>query len=375
MYKICLLLLQLALFLSGCCPAEEVKNYLVTVRRYALKMSVLPKIDISYASGICVDARCSVIATVYHAQLGIGRAALGVVGGHRPMKIMSLANESDTNKTDVQTVKGVQHFDVAQDIAFAYLKEPILHKKAPPYSFSVHVGEKVSIAGFRKRKFYTMDAHIVGVDVPVVLGRATIRQTLILDAYPELGMSGSGVFDEQGRLLGIVMLRGSVKTTGDGSLTIALPVKTIAAALVKLDQRLGLSVFGAMPPNDDWSAEDAITLYEESVPDAHAPVLPEFSASPREIPDALERLRAKASLAAGQMANLVAKQCLTQARRICYELSFRDGEQSFQEIRSGDKLERRFWIPFLCNGMVSGLTRIGRAHCPTWQILVYFEAQ
>ena len=342
MKDIKLALASILLLTNWCHATEDAKSHLVTVRRYALRMSFfLVKIDKTYASGICIDKTCSVVVTPYHSQIGVGRATLGVVGGRTTRKVLSLANESDANTTDVPTTKGIQHFDVAEDISFVYTGKPAHHKTGISYSFRPQVGQIVLVAGYVKSKFEMREAHIIGINVPVFMGQGTLDQTLILDIQTKPGMSGHAVLDLQGNLLGMITMSGNVRQNdGDLPVSVALPLHTIATALKTLDPSLAASVFGDIPADDNVFPAEKPLSYEEPIADALETAIPTLTPIPVDVPDALDTLQAKAGIASELMTNYVAKQCLMQAHRspVCYELSFRDGEQSFQEIKKGGKL-------------------------------------
>jgi hypothetical protein len=348
------------LLTTSACLADDAKSHLVSVQRYSPRFSIGLKIKARYATGICIDEKCSVVATVYHAQMGVGRANLGIVGGRTIRKVLSLANESDTNKADVPVLNETLTYDIAEDISFVYTRKPVSKKSGTPYSFEAFVGQEVQIAGFNKDGFGTTEAHIIGLDVPVLMGKARILESLILDvpAYP--GMSGSAVLDDRGRLLGMITQRGLIRrTSGDVSVAIALPVRTIAAALRKLDPTLGRSVFGDIPADEKTISGQAPVWdqpewYADDAPENAVPEIPTLPASRSETADAVARLRANAAAASKLISNMAARQCLTQSHgaQICLEVSATDdGQQMFQEVGRGGKFSKpKYSFPVLQHG-------------------------
>src|ERR1035441_369225 len=93
-------MLLTTVLLTSVCSSANVRDHLVGVQRSTIHFALPPTVQKIQANGICIDLTCSVIATAYHVQMLVGRANLGVDGAHTE-KVLSLANESDTNKTDV----------------------------------------------------------------------------------------------------------------------------------------------------------------------------------------------------------------------------------------------------------------------------------
>ena len=339
--KVLSLIVTLAALIGSAHSANDVRTHLVSVRRYRLTPVGLRT---AYATGICIDDPCSVVATVHHALAmgGVGRFEFKMVGGQATRRVLTMASERDVNAVDVPSVMGMLHFDVAHDIAFVYTKKPVHKKSAISFSYGAFVGQKVYVAGFRRGRLDHAEAHIVGVNVPVLLGSAVMRETLILDLPVQPGMSGSAIVDESGNLLG--MVTGSAyekRGSGDVSKGVALPVRAIARALIQLDPALGKTVSWAMPEEAATSGQESPALYEENVPEITPEIIQATAISAADIPDAVARLQANAEAASRQMINLVVTQCLTQKNRapICHELSIiRDGEQSFREITGGNRL-------------------------------------
>jgi hypothetical protein len=271
----------------------------------------------------------------------VGKANLGVTG-NRTEKVLSLANESDANKTGVPMAKKTLSYNIANDVSFVYTKKPVPHKSGVPYSFKYYVGEKVEIAGYSNHKYETRQARIIGSNVPLVMGQAQLKENLVLDIHLDPGNSGSAVFDERGNLLGMITLSGALRFgSGNLAVSVALPVRTIANALMKLDPVVGSAIFKDMPGEEPEQAQTASVLYQESdLPEDTSPVLPTLSAVPSEAPGAVARLRAMSEAAAGRMIGFVAQQCLVQGTQkpLCHELSVADGRQTYREIERNGRL-------------------------------------
>jgi len=319
-------------------------DHLVAVHHSTIHLSfpVLKGEDIQ-GSGICIDRTCSVVATAYHVQMLAGRANLKVASG-RTVKVLSLANDTDKNKADIPVERSHKtlSYNIANDVSFVYTKKPVAHKSGALYSYKYYVGQKVQVAGYYHNEFTTRQAHIIGANVPLVIGPAQMNENLILDIYMDPGTSGSAVLDEQGNLLGMVVLTGSL-TLKKGALTasVALPVRTIAKALVKLDPVLGATIFTDIPEEETQLVPSPSLAYQEvDLPEDTSPVIPELSSSTSDTFNALEKLRARSTTASKLMTNLVAKQCLVQGtqKSLCHELSVVDGEQTFRGIRKNGKL-------------------------------------
>jgi hypothetical protein len=271
----------------------------------------------------------------------VGRANLKV-GNHHTEKVLSLANESDSDKSGVTVGKRTLSYNVANDVSFIYTKKSTAHKSGVPYSYNFYVGQEVTVAGYYKDKFETREACILGANVPLVMGEAQLKENLILDVHLKPGTSGSAVLDERGNLLGMIVLSGVLKSSdGDLTTSIALPVRTIARALVKLDPFLGSVIFKEIPEEEPTRVQTSAALYEESdIPEDASPVIPELSAVSSEVSDPVGKLRAKAEAASALMVNFVTRQCLVQGtqKSICHELSIVDGQQSFREMNKNGKL-------------------------------------
>jgi len=199
--------------------AEEVRDHLVRVERSIIQFAGVPETYKVWASGICINPNCSVVATAYHTQMLIGKKQLRVAGGHTT-KVLSLANESDTNKAALPYDKKILSLNMAHDISFLYTKHSVPHKSGASLSYSCYVGEIVQVAGFNDRHFETRSARIIGLNVLMINGGAELEENMILDVTMDRGTSGSGVFDERGRLLGMIILSGTVRF-GDGNLPVS----------------------------------------------------------------------------------------------------------------------------------------------------------
>ncbi len=334
-------LLLIVSLLANLSHAIEAKNHLVSVTRTTLQFSIPPSVKQVLGSGICINRDCSVVATAYHCQLLAGRGNLGVADG-KTDKILSLARETDGNKGSISAQNKTLSYNLANDISFLYTKKAIPHKSATTYSYVAQVGQTVHVAGFYKRNFEMREAHILGVNLPLVLGRAVLNDNLVVDVPLDAGRSGSAVLDQQGNLLGMVTLSGVIHfKSGDVKASIALPVKTIANALVKLDPTIGSTVFTDIPAEADRLPELPSQVYEEmGLPEDDSPIVPDLSVIPVDIPTAVNMLQEQSAIASKRLMNFVARQCLVQGTKkpLCHELSLADGRQTFREITKNGKL-------------------------------------
>jgi hypothetical protein len=322
-------------------PADDTRDHLVGVQRSTVHFSFPPRVQEVQGSGICINQSCSVVATAYHVQVLAGGANLRIASDHTE-KVLSLANESDTNKSDVPAGKRTLSYNIANDVSFVYTKKPVPHKSGVPYSYKFYVGQKVKVAGYYNHTFETREARIIGSNVPLVIGQAQLKENLVLDIYVKPGTSGSAVLDERGKLLGMIVLSGALKfSNGNLAASVALPVRTIAKALVKLDPVLGSAIFNDIPEEEPKPVQTPSVLYQESdLPEDTSRVIPELSAVLSEVPNSVGRLRAKSEAASKLMVNFVTKQCLVQGtqKSLCDELSIVDGQQTFREIHKNGKL-------------------------------------
>ena len=326
---------------SAKAPADDTRDHLVGVQRSTVHFSLPPRVQQVQGSGICINQSCSIVATAYHVQMLAGRANLRVASDHTE-KVLSLANESDANKSYVPAGKRTLSYNIANDVSFLYTKKPVPHKSGVPYSYKFYVGQKVKVAGYYNHEFETREARIIGSNVALVIGQSQPKENLVLDIYLNPGTSGSAVLDERGNLLGMIVLSGVLKLSGgDLTASVALPVRTIAKALVKLDPVSGSAIFNAIPEEEPTPIQTPWVLYQESdLPEDTSPVIPELSAVPSEVPNSVDKLRAKSEAASKLMVNFVTKQCLVQGtqKSLCHELSIVDGKQSFREIYKNGKL-------------------------------------
>jgi hypothetical protein len=274
-----------------------------------------------------------------------GRSNLRVASGHTD-KVLSLANEHDTNKSEVpvETSHTTLSYNLANDVSFVYTKKPVPYKSGIPYSYKFYVGQKVEVAGYHDHEFVTREARIIGANVLLVIGQAQLNENLVLDIHVNPGSSGSAVLDERGNLLGMIVLTGSLKfNSGDVIASVALPVRTIAKALVKLDPVLGSAIFNDIPETEAKLEQMTPVEYQEGdAPEDTSPLIPELSAIPSEVPNSLGKLRATSEAASKLMANFVTRQCLVQGTQkpLCHELSIIDGQQSFRGIQKNGKLAK-----------------------------------
>jgi hypothetical protein len=168
------------------------------------------------------------------------------------------------------------------------------------------------------------------------MGSPQLRDNLVLDIGLDPGASGGAVFDEQGNLLGMIILSGVVKSgSGDFTASVALPVSNIARALVKLDPARGSAVFNDIPEEESRARSPSIQYQQNAVPEDGSPAIPTLSAVPRELDNPVDKLRAKADAASELLVSFIAKQCLVQGTQeaLCHELSVLDGRQTFRELK------------------------------------------
>jgi hypothetical protein len=339
----------LLVLLSCSCFGADVRNHLVVVQHSTVHWSFPPGIQQIEGNGICINRGCSIVATAYHIQMLVGRPDLGI-NGSRTEKVLSLANDEDTGKTELATEisglgKKTLSFNPTRDVSFIYTTGASHHKLGIPYSYKSHVGQPVQIAGYRKGRLVTSTARIIGLDVPLAMGQSRLNENLVLDIAMAPGMSGSAVIDERGNLLGMVTLSGAIKNgSGDRVASVALPTKTIAKALLKLDPESAKSIFLDIPldvPEEEAIAPALSDFYEESdLSEDGASLIPSFATVSGEVPDAVGKLRARSDATSKMAINLVTKQCLGQGTRkpLCHELAIVEGEQTFRKIASDGRL-------------------------------------
>jgi Trypsin-like peptidase domain len=331
----------LILLLIGTCDAAtDFGNNIVTVQRTSIRFSVPPKLVFIQGSGVCIDPRCSVIATTYHAQLMTGRGMLGVKGA-RTVKVVSLANQNDTNRATIRVGDKLANYNLAHDIAFVYTRKPVPYKVAPPLSYHCSVGENVYIVGLWKGKKLRKEARVLGVNVRLLIGNSELGENIVLDGAVPPGTSGGPVFDGHGNLLGMMILTGRIRMGNqDQQVSVALPIRTLANALMTLDPPLAARVFNDLPKDDPKSSATATMSYQDdTAPADAAAVVPELSARPAFVADAVRRFQTRMSEASRQMVNLLATQCLRQWKEkpLCHEVSIVDGKETFREIAKSGK--------------------------------------
>jgi hypothetical protein len=338
----------LLLLLSSFCFSAEEKNHLVAVERTTFHWSFPPHTQQIGGNGICIDRSCSIIATAYHTQMLVGRFKLGI-DESRTEKVLSLANDNDTGKTDVPVrVSGMKTrsltYNPARDISFIYTAKSIHHKSGIPYAYKSNVGETVRVVGYSKDRLVTMEAHIIGLDVPLMMGESRLDENIVLDIATPPGTSGSAVLDEAGNLLGMITLSGAIEGNRDYSATsVALPTKTIARALTRLDPVRGAAIFNGIPEEKATLPTVNSAVYEESdsfEDSSSSMLIPGQTGVPADVLNAVDKLRAHAATSSKLLVNIVTKQCLTQENRkpLCHELAMIDGEQTFREVGSSGKL-------------------------------------
>lgn len=281
----------------------------------------------------------------------VGRPNLGI-DGSRTEKVLSLANESDAGKTDIPIAisragKKSLTYNPGRDVSFIYTAKSVEHKSGITYSYHCHVGQTVQVMGYFKGRFATTVAHIIGVNVPLLLGQSRLNENIVLDIATLPGMSGSAVVDEQGNLLGMLTLTGAIKSSsGDVIASVALPTETIAKALVTLDPVVGPSIFRDIPEDTPEGKltpgqKPAVSYQEkEDSFEEVLSVIPQLSAIPSDTPNAVTKLRVRAAAASERIVNVITKQCLTQSaqKALCHELTFVAGVQTFREIHSEGRL-------------------------------------
>jgi len=266
-------------------------------------------------SGICINEACSLIVTPHHVTGGRGYVR---ASGVHPYKITSVANKNDQNKSDmllytqdvVQRTKIVS-YNVANDISFLYTKRQIKHKAGVTHSYNPQVGHKVTIAGYYNHKFITRDARIIGINEPITIGHGQLTEDLIVDIALSPGFSGSAVFDEEGSLLGMIV--SSVLPRIHGATlrwSVALPLKTIAAGLIKLDPVQGRAVFGdipeeATPAQRPLSDYQELDLAEDDAPVIQESIIPELAVVSIDDDHAVAKMRAAADAGAGVIVGIL----------------------------------------------------------------------
>ncbi len=329
------------LVLSVLSPCLNVRDYCVRVEHSTLHWFP-PSIRSEVGTGVCIAEHCSIVLTPYHMQLGARGAGLEVVGGQIG-KVLSAASAMDRNKSELRLGEKMVSYNVANDFSFLYMKRNVRHKAGAIPRYQPNVGEKVYVAGYYGRRFQIQQTRLIGVNVPLTIGQGELKDNLVLDIGLEPGSSGSAVFDEHNRLLGMIVLTGKLKLNA-GSLSrvsVALPIRSIAARLIRSDPALGPALFSDIPPEaHNENSSPAIGYEELELPEDTSPAIPTLSPVYSNVPDAVQRLQKKAATAARAMINVIAEQCMVQgtAKAKCHEVSITNGDQTFREIRHNGKL-------------------------------------
>jgi hypothetical protein len=339
------LLVGAILCLTAACRAQSLQDHMVSVHSDAYVCCPLSIVDHVRGTGICLNPGCSVIVTPVHLQMLAGQTSL-TVGRGKTAKISSLATDNDAGKTGMNITgsKRTLSLKLANDIAFIYKDMPVRHKAAATYSDEAQVGQTIVVAGYfggrLNDRFQTRNAHIIGTDLAVAFGGNIIKENLIVDVSLDADLSGSGVFDEQGNVLGMIIFEGLLKSDhGNLKVAVALPVKTIARALGQLDPTLGSRIFATIPENALSEHTEVLEL-DTDVPGDLSSVIPHLSVLPLEMPNAVERLHAQSKAAHALMINLIATQCIASvdAKPLCDEVANASGEETFRRIGKDGEL-------------------------------------
>jgi hypothetical protein len=198
------------LLLTSMSFGAGVEDHCVMVQHSRLQLSFPPTLQQIQASGICINDKCSIVATAYHVQISAGRANLSVAGG-RTKQVLSAANESDASKTQTRAGSSPFFYDIANDVSFIYMTKSVAHKSGVRYSYKPYAGQRVIVAGYYHGKFEVTEAHIIGSNVPLIVLQMRLRENLVLDIELKPGLSGGAVLDAQGNLLGMVVRAGVLK--------------------------------------------------------------------------------------------------------------------------------------------------------------------
>jgi hypothetical protein len=233
-------------------------------------------------------------------------------------------------------------YNPSNDVSFIYTKKPVHHKMGVPHSYNSYAGQPVRVVGYYRGEFHSVDAHIIGSNVPLVFNGAQMDEDLILDFIVRPGDSGSAVLDLQDNLLGMVTLAGEIQL-GDGKkvpASVALPTSVLARALIKLDPALGLTLFNDLSAIEPTTDVPFGTFQESDLPDDTSQLVPELGAIPIEgLIDPVSRLRAVADASYRTMTNFVAQQCFVQGRQrpVCSEVAVANGRVTFRSRgKNGD---------------------------------------
>ncbi len=270
-------------------------------------------LETRFASGWCVDAGCSLLATNYHvAKGGLPRK----IGRAKVLKVRLATGPDDYEAVWISTTYGKWlRFNPLNDVALVFLSQPLLPGTPPAsfYSGDLLPGQELEITGFpsvgtRKRievKFLRMIGGLIEFSLPI---------------DRPAGLSGSVVTDRQGRVVGML------SSVGDG-FALAVPLWSIAEAIHKLRPALYAELFPGGPTKPP-EFQDSMALTPE-LSSSPKPVLPLASledglgrpfpnlaahavrlASTREEPVKILELRRHAQHMFQQMANFRALQTL-----------------------------------------------------------------
>jgi Trypsin-like peptidase domain len=325
-------------------PCRNVRDYCVRVESSTVHWFP-PSIRSQVGTGICIGENCSLVLTPYHMQLSAGRAGLEVMGGQIG-KVSSAATSMDDDKSDVRLGNKIVSYNVANDFSFLYMKRNVRHKERPIARYQPNVGQPVYVAGYYGRAFQIFKTRLIGVNVPLIIGESELKENLVLDIDLKPGSSGSAVLDEHNRLLGMIVVTGKLElNAGNASrVSIALPIRSIAARLISLDPAVGSALFRNIPDAQQNETLPPAIIYEElELPQDTSPVIPVFSPVQRHVPNATYTLQQKAAAAANIMRSVIAEQCMVQgtAKAKCHEVSINRGDQAFREIRQDGKLGKQ----------------------------------
>jgi hypothetical protein len=330
--------------LSSLAWGHSVRDYCVRVESSTLHWFP-PSIRSEFGTGICIGEDCSFVLTPYHMQLAAGRAGLEVIGGQIG-KILSAAPAADAEKSEVRLGNKMVSYNVANDFSFLYMKKKVRHKIGVIPRYQPNVGQSVYVAGYYGRRFQIQEARLIGVNVPLMIGQSDFTENLVLNIDLQPGSSGSAVLDEHNRLLGMIVLTGKLKLKAGNlsTVSVALPIQSIAARLRRLDPTLGSALFSNIPHEERHDISPPAIKYEElELPEDTSPAMPTLSPVYSNIPNAVSSLQQNAAAAAKIMINVIAEQCMVQgtARPKCHEVSITNGDQTFREVRHNGKLGKQ----------------------------------
>jgi hypothetical protein len=329
---------------SSFSPARSVQELCVRVESSTLHWFP-PSIRSEVGTGICIGEQCSVVLTPYHMRLAAGGGSLEVIGG-QIAKVLSAATTTDGDKSEIRLGDTLVSYNVGNDFSFLLMKRKVRHKIRAVPNYRTNVGELVYVAGYYGRKFQIQETRLIGVNVPLMIGQNELKHNLVLDVELMPGSSGSAVLDKYNRLLGMIVVTGKLKLHA-GSLSgvsVALPMQSIAARLVRLDPALGSALFADIPHEEPKGVSPAVVIYDElQLPHNASPAIPTLSPVPGNVHNAVNAFQQKAAIAAKTMINVLAEQCMVQgtATPKCHEVSIIDDDQTYREIQHNGKLGKQ----------------------------------